>query len=115
MENSEVISKIESVCCLLDSKSCNLDEIQKMNKLLTDFMSLENFKFLKLILFNSNSLQAKFYAANSLINITTEYYLTVEISEKIEIYEFIFNYLVKIYFNSSKQMEKTYYFSHATY
>ncbi len=103
MDNSQMISKIESFCLLLDNKTSNLDEIQKMNKILTEFKTLENYKLLKILLFNSKSLQAKFYAANSLISVTTENYLSVEISEKIEIYEFIFNYLVKYYllFNSA--------------
>ena len=96
MEQSEILTKIESLCNLLDSKSCKLEDIQNMNKILTEFMIFENFKILKPLLYNSSSLKAKFYAANSLINIMTQNYLSIEISDKIEIYDYIFDYLVRL-------------------
>ncbi len=92
----DVVLKIEEYCNMLDNKSAKNDDIQEMNRVLTEFSSHQNFYYLKHLLFNSLSPKAKFYAANSLITIITQNYLTIPLSDKIEIYDSLLSYIVNI-------------------
>jgi hypothetical protein len=95
----QIVMKIEEYCNMLDNKSAKAEEIQNMNRILTEFSSFQNFPYLKMLLYQSSSQKAKFYAANSLINIVTQNYLTITLEDKEEMYTSVLEYIVKIIFN----------------
>ena len=94
MDDSNLILEIEE-CCDNLYKATNNQTIQEINQILSNFISLKNFDKLKVLLYQSSSKNAKFYAANALTNLITENYLSVEISVKLEMYENIMNFIVK--------------------
>lgn len=91
------ITQLEAYCNLLDSKSVNSVDVKRMNEYLTQFMTYGNYESLKLILSTSESAKAKFYAANSLFNIMTSNYLTIEITDREGLYDFLLNFIVNIF------------------
>ena len=109
MVDSNIVHKIEE-CCNNLYKATNNQTVQEINAILSNFISFKNYDLLKVLLYQSTSKHAKFYAANALTNIITENYLSVGIEDKIEIYEnliaFIVISLIK-YFNFSKLTVKT--------
>ena len=97
MNDDQQIAKIEECCNMLDNKSISSEDIKNCNLILTNFASLRNFNTLKLLLYNTNSPKAKFHALSSIQNLITQNFLSVELSYKIEIYEYLLNYMV--YYN----------------
>lgn len=95
-EDIQIVMKIEQYCNMLDNKSVQPDDIQNMNRVLSDFSTFQNFHYLKMLLYQSSSQKAKFYAANSLINLVTQNYLTVTLEDKEGIYTSVLDYIVKI-------------------
>jgi hypothetical protein len=95
-EDIQIVMKIEEYCNMLDNKSIQAEEIQNMNRVLSEFSNFQNFPYLKMLLYQSSSQKAKFYAANSLINLVTQNYITVTLEDKEEIYTSVLEYIVKI-------------------
>jgi hypothetical protein len=94
MIDEQQIAKIEECCNMLDNKSIRPEDINSCNLILTNFASLRNFNTLKFLLYKTNSHKAKFYALGSIQNLITQNFLSIELSDKIEIYEYLLNYLV---------------------
>lgn len=97
MIDEQQIAKIEELCNMLDNKSIRSEDIKNFNLILTDFASIKNFSSLKFLLYSTQSPKAKFYASSSLQNLITQNFLSVEINDKIEMYEYLLNYMVIVY------------------
>jgi hypothetical protein len=89
----EHLSVLEEFCEKLNSGRNSL-EIKEANDFLTSFVTLANFQTLKILLYKSNLSSAKFYAANSLTQLITQNYLTVDLDQRREIYDSILMYIV---------------------
>ncbi len=94
----QIVMKIEEYCNMLDNKSALTEEIHNMNKILTEFANFENYEYLKMLLYHSSSAKAKFYAANSLLSILTQNYLTISLEDKEQMYISLLTYIVNLIF-----------------
>lgn len=94
----QFLSEVEKCCNSLDGKSAQSEEIMKINAYLTAFMKFENYENLKVILYQSSSPKAKFFAANALISLITQNYLSISLTDKIQMYDSLVDYIVSISF-----------------
>jgi len=73
----------------------NNDERKNLDIFLSQSISTENIYIFKEILFDSNSPYSKNYAANSLIKLITQNFISVNIQFKEELYTFLAEYIFK--------------------
>ena len=95
MDNENIINEIEENVNKLYSSTKN-EEIHIINEILTKYIQIENFDLLKALLYKQSSNFSKFYASNALITIITNNYLTIKLNDKIEIYDNLINFIVKL-------------------
>jgi hypothetical protein len=95
MEHTDIASRIEE-CVNNLYTATNNEDIKVINETLSNFISIDNFQYLKMLMYKSSFSNVKFYAANALTNLITENYLTIELSEKIEMYDNLLSYIVNI-------------------
>ena len=70
-------------------------KISEINSVLTRiFEDAEKINLMKFLLYYSNSLYTKMYASNAIFLIVTNNFLSIDWKYKLEIYEFLLNFLV---------------------
>ena len=90
-EAKQVEILVESMC-----KPSSNNNFKEINTLLTKFFEdFEKINLMKFLLYYSNSLYTKMYSSNAIFNLITKHFLSVELTFKLEIYEFLINFIVK--------------------
>lgn len=74
------------------------EDINLVNKFLTDNIKLQNYEILSYLLINSSFPNSRFYAANSLIQIITSNYLTITYETVLYLQNYTLDFLVYIIF-----------------
>jgi hypothetical protein len=100
------LSKQLEEYCIQFYKTTDQAERKLLNIALTDFIKLENYEIIKTVLGESTNHHARFYAANSLVQIFTQNYLTIDANEAYSIYADLINYLVNYYLTISSPAVK---------
>ena len=95
MEQNNLSKQLEE-SCILFYKTTSSEERTVLDQALTGFIKLENYEVIKSLLGESTNPCARFYAANSLVMIFTQNYLTISPQEAYGVYEDLLNYLVSI-------------------
>jgi hypothetical protein len=95
MDNLIIQKQLEEYCIKFYATT-DQQERQTLDKTLTEFVKYENYETLKSLIGCSNNPYVRFYAANSLILLFTQNYLTIPAMEAYKVYEELLEYLVTI-------------------
>lgn len=78
-------------------KPSETSKIKEINDSLTKtFHDAEKIGLMKFLLYHSNSFYTKMYAANSIYQVVTDHFLSVDWKTKLEIYQFLIKYIVNL-------------------
>jgi hypothetical protein len=113
MEQNNLSKQLEE-SCIQFYKTANTEERTLLDQALTNFIKIENYESIKSLLGESTNPYVRFYAANSLITLYTQNFITISSQEAYSVYEDLLNYLV-ILFNLSSLLVRTYILIQSSY
>jgi hypothetical protein len=94
MDQNSLSKQLED-SCIQFYKTVNNEERAILNQALMDFIKIENYETIKILLGQSTNSNVRFYAANSLCTLFTQNYITISSQEAYSVYEDLLNYLVR--------------------
>ena len=106
MDLKSLYSKLEDYSDKLYNKHNNLEDYNTINKFLMENIKIDNLYIFKELLQNSANITTRFYAANSLIKIITDNYLSVSLENFSDLYVYLISLIVLYFLNKYNYSEE---------